>query len=273
MAYEIERRDWDLLVSPWHLDERVDGFPAPSGGIEVGGSPVAAPAGVRWIVDHYRLIADATARADRPLLLSGDCLTALGAVAGVQRRHDDVALVWLDAHGDFNTPQITVSGYLAGMSLAMLTGRSPQPLCEPLGLRPVPDGHVVLLDARDLDPAEQGALEASDVRRVAADPPTVGQAVGRLRTRAVYLHVDVDIVDGGDLPGLRFPVGDGPTLSRVEGCLSEIVATVDVVAACIACTWSPDRIGDAATQRAISRIAEVIGAELRWATAGTGERH
>ncbi len=273
MAYEIQRRDWNLLVSPWHLDERVDGFPAPSGAIEVGVSPVAAPAGVQWMLDHYRLIADAAARANRPLLLSGDCLTALGAVAGLQRRHADVALVWLDAHGDFNTPQITVSGYLAGMSLAMLTGRSPDPFSGPLGVRPVPDRHVVLLDARDLDPAERGALEASDVRRVAADAREVAAALDDLPAGPVYLHVDVDVVDGGDLPGLRFPAGEGPTFSRVEECLSEIVATVDVVAACIACTWSPERIGHELTQRAISRIGEVIGAELRWSTAGTGETH
>src|ERR1700689_4856195 len=98
MASEIQSRYWNLLVSPWHLDERIDGFPVPSGGNEVGVSSVAAPAGVPRIVDRYRLVADATARADRPLLLSGDCLTALGVVAGLQRRHDDLALVWLDAH-------------------------------------------------------------------------------------------------------------------------------------------------------------------------------
>jgi arginase len=69
----------------------------------------------------------------------------------------------------------------------------------------VPDRHVVLLDARDLDPAdERAALEASDVRRVAADARMVAAALHDLPAGPVYLHVDVDIVDGGDLPRLRF---------------------------------------------------------------------
>jgi arginase family enzyme len=80
----------------------------------------------------YQAVAGAVARAARPLLLSGDCATALGAVAGLQRRHRELAVVWLDAHGDFNTPAITISGYLGGMPLAMLTHRS---LTVPPGTR------------------------------------------------------------------------------------------------------------------------------------------
>jgi len=79
------------------------------------------------------------AEVDRPLVLAGDCLTSLALVAGLQRRHRDISLAWLDAHGDFNTPGISASGYLAGMSLAMLTGRAPEAISERLGLRPVPD--------------------------------------------------------------------------------------------------------------------------------------
>jgi arginase len=86
-------------------------------------------------------VADAVAKARRPLLLAGDCTVGLGMVAGLQRRHSQVGVVWLDAHGDFNTPAITTSGYLAGMSLALLTGRAPELDCDLLGLRPVPAEH------------------------------------------------------------------------------------------------------------------------------------
>lgn len=58
-----------------------------------------------------RAVADRTARADRPLVLAGDCLTAVGILAGVQRRRGNLSIIWLDAHGDFNTPEISVSGY------------------------------------------------------------------------------------------------------------------------------------------------------------------
>jgi arginase len=209
----------------------------------------------------------------RPLLLSGDCITALGIVAGLQRRHGDVSLVWVDAHGDFNTPAISASGYLAGMSLAMLTGRAPEPFCEPLGLRPVPDRNAVLVDARDLDPAERAALEASDVRRVAADPDAIREALDQLPRSAVYLHVDVDIVDGAHLPGLRFPVGEGPTFSLVEECLAEIVAAVPPAGACIACAWSPEAIADELTMHSLTRIAAAIGAKLSWPAGDTSHSY
>ena len=67
----------------------------------------------------HRAVADAVAGAARPLLLSGDCPTGLAVAAGLQRRHREIAVVWLDAHGDFNTPASTISGYLGGMPLAV----------------------------------------------------------------------------------------------------------------------------------------------------------
>jgi arginase len=147
------------------------------------------------------------------LVLAGDCLTALGLVAGLQRRHRDVSVVWLDAHGDFNTPAISVSGYLVGMSLAMLCGRAPEPICERLGLRAVPDEHAVLIGARDLDPAERDAQQASRVLRLAADPDAVRSALTELSAGDVYSHVDVDIIDSGDVHGLRFPTDAGPSIA------------------------------------------------------------
>ena len=146
---------WNLFVSPWHLDEEIGGFPIPAGAIALAEPPAPSGSEPDRLIGRYRGVAGMVARAERPLILAGDCLTALGAVVGLQRRHRDVSVIWLDAHGDFNTPAISTSGYLAGMSLAMLTGRAPEPIAERLGLRPVPDDHTVLVDARDLDPAER----------------------------------------------------------------------------------------------------------------------
>jgi arginase len=127
---------WDLIVTPWHLDEHIPAFPIPANVTEtICPALPAGPAPCRMTLLH-RAVADAVARAARPLVLSGDCPTALGAVAGLQRRHRDLAVVWLDAHGDFNTPAITISGYLGGMPLAMLTGRAPELFCDALGVRP-----------------------------------------------------------------------------------------------------------------------------------------
>ncbi len=262
-------RGWDLLVSPWHLNERIDDFPAPAGAALLG-PPDPAASELDRLTGRFRDAADVVALTDRPLVLAGDCLTALGLTAGLQHRERDLSVIWLDAHGDFNTPAISVSGYLAGMSLAMLTGRAPEPICDRLGVRPVPDEHAVLIGARDLDPAERDALDASRVRRVAPDPNAVRSVLTELSPRGVYLHIDVDIIDGEDLPGLKFPAAAGPSFSVVEQCLADIVEVAPPIAACIACAWTAERIGEESTRRAITRLAAVIGADLHWPTDDDG---
>jgi arginase len=94
---------WDPQVAPWHLDEYIPAFPVPVGATETAFPALSAgPVPTRMSLLH-KAVADAAAEAARPLLLSGDCPTARAAVAGLQRRHRDLAVVWLDAHGDFNT--------------------------------------------------------------------------------------------------------------------------------------------------------------------------
>jgi arginase len=255
---------WDLIVSPWHLDEHIPGFPIPASVTEtICPTLPAGPVPGRMSLLH-QAVADAVARTTRPLLLSGDCPAARAAVAGLQRRHRDLAVVWLDAHGDFNTPAITTSGYLGGMALAMLTGRTPELFSDALGLRPVADTNVVLADARDLDPAERDALTASQVRRVSADPAAITSALDGLGRTPVYLHLDIDVIDSAQLPGLRFPAGPGPSLTQIEECLAAVCATADVTAASIACAWLPDRVGDQTTRQAITRLTGALGTDLAW---------
>jgi arginase len=255
---------WDPIVTPWHLDEPIPAFPVPASTTEtICPTLPAGPVPARMSLLH-QAVADAVARAARPLVLSGDCPTALGVVAGLQRRYHDLAVVWLDAHGDFNTPAITASGYLGGMALAMLTGRTPELLGDALGLRRVADTNVVLADARDLDPGERDALSASQVRRVPADPAAITSALDGLGRTPVYLHLDIDVVDSAQLPGLRFPSGPGPSLTQIEECLAAICTTAEVRAACIACAWLPGHVSDQTTRETITRLARALGTDLAW---------
>ena len=135
---------------------------------------------------------------------------------------------------------------------------------EPVGLRAVPDERCLLIGGRDLDPAGGDALAVSRVTRVGADPGALRAALQKQSPADVYLHLDEDIVDGSDLPGLRFPAPDGPALSLVEDCLAQIVECAPPAAACISCAWEPARIADPSTLRAIGRLAAVIGADVQW---------
>jgi arginase len=255
---------WDLIAVPSHLDEHIADFPVPTGTAATISPPLPDGAVPGRMTVLHRAIAEAVADAARPLLLSGDCPTSLGVVAGLQRQHRAIAVVWLDAHGDFNTPAITTSGYLGGMPLAMLAGHAPELFADPLGLRPVPEHTIVLADARDLDPAERDALTASQVRRIPATAGAFRAALSGLGDLPVYLHVDVDIMDSAEVPGLRFPSGPGPSLGDIENCLTAITASADVVAACLACAWLPGQVSRPPARKAIARLAGALGARLGW---------
>src|SRR6185503_8434310 len=122
-----------------------------------------------------------------PLVVGGDCLVAIGVLAGL-RDPANTGVAWIDAHGDFNTPETTTSGYLGGMPLACAVGRGLDELRAHAKLgAPVPERNVALIGARDLDPPEERALAASAVTLVRAnelgdDPAPLGRALDALKT-------------------------------------------------------------------------------------------
>jgi arginase len=153
-----------------------------------------------------------------PLILGGDHSLSLGSIAGVAdgRR---LGVIWIDAHGDFNTDQTTRSGNIHGMPLAALTGRGHPDLTAPLGRRPVlhePD--VALIAVRDLDPLERQALRASGVhvftmhdidrRGLAAVMEQAITLVSRY-TDGLHLSLDLDALDPREAPGVGTPVMGG----------------------------------------------------------------
>jgi arginase len=164
-----------------------------------------------------------------PLVLAGNCNTSLGTVAGIGRK---VGVVWFDAHGDFNTPETTPTGFFDGFGLAMLTGSGWQTLRKTVdGLQAVPEEHVVLAGVRDLDPREEERLAASGVMR--ADAASLAEALAVLRSRvdAVYVHVDLDVLDPSEGVANDLAVEGGFTTAELERAFDSIVAAFDVPAA------------------------------------------
>ncbi len=231
------------IVVPYHhaepLPKLADAFPADDAVVVSKG-----PAGA-MIVRLYDQVVARVAASDAPVIVaSGDCTTSLAIVAGLQRRAlrqaqgDRVApgVIWLDAHGDFHTPHTTRSGYFGGMALAMLVGRAGASLAQSIGLQPVADDACVLAGARDLDPAERDALGASAVRRV-DDVAALAHAM--LPPPPWYVHLDIDVLDPGELPPLRFPAPGGPSARAVAGALRALASRGTIAALGLACTLAP----------------------------------
>jgi len=177
-------------------------------------------------------VSTARAAGELPVVLSGNCgNAALGTVSALPPR---TGVLWLDAHGDFNTPETSPSGFFDGTALAMLTGRAWTGVARALDrFSPVAEDRVVLLGARDLDAEEQRALEGSAVTWVSAAalaerPEALGEALADLAGRAdgLYLHLDLDVLDPADLRANVFATPDG---LRVE----QVVAAIDAAAAAL----------------------------------------
>ncbi|GGS50964.1 MULTISPECIES: arginase family protein [Actinokineospora] len=235
------------IIVPFHHDERL-----PADSLPVTGETVAPdlPDGELWprLVALHSAVADTVAgrigSGGVPTVVSGDCLVALGTLAGTQRAGLDPAVVWFDAHGDLHTMSSSTSGYLGGMALRLAMGA--EAVTAPLGLLPLAEERALLVDARDLDPAEADFLRTGGVTRVEVDD--VAQDV--LPDGPLVLHVDLDVVDADELTGMKFPAPGGPSGDRVVRAVRRVLDTGRVVAVDIACPWHPARDADEAAARA-----------------------
>jgi len=187
-------------------------------------------------------------RNDLPISIAGDCGASLPVMAGLQKAGLDPVLVWLDAHGDFNTPQTSPSGFLGGMPLAMMVGRGDLSIPKKTGQTPVREDFVWLIDARDLDPLEEMALASSQVNRVKLDALSA-----LIFERPVHLHIDNDIIDAEDVPANNYPVAGGPSLAyTIEKCVA--FASQNHLCAISLSGWNGQRDTDGKTSRACTEL-------------------
>jgi arginase len=171
----------------------------------------------------------------RPLILGGECSIVAGSVPAAYATIPELTLVYLDAHGDFNTLATTPSHFFGGMCLAHVCGRPVGPLLWP-GVRMFPEAQVCLVGARDLDPGERGNLERSLVRRFSfdaaiADPPGL---LATVRGRPIFVHIDLDVVDPAEMSAVNFPAPGGVSFASLTLVLASLarVAQVEAVEVC-----------------------------------------
>jgi arginase len=202
----------------------------------------------------YRELAEVVAEVclagDLPVVVAGDCLSTIGVLAGLQRARVSPVLIWFDAHGDFNTWETTPSGFLGGMPLAMLVGRGEQTIVHQVGLTPLSESDVILVDARDLDPGEREAVRDSAVTHL---PQVEDLLAYPLPDRPLYVHLDVDVVDPGEMPGVNYPARGGSSLATVGAALHRLAETGRVVAVSLS-AWTPRLDGDGTSRHASMRL-------------------
>jgi arginase family enzyme len=162
-------------------------------------------------------------------VLGGECTLVAGTVSGALAVEPELVLVYIDAHGDFNTLATTQSHYVSGMCLAHLCGRSIAPLLWP-GARKIAEDRVALVGGRALDAGERQNLDRSRVTRISfdAEHADAARVVTFARRKKVWLHVDVDVLEPAAMPAVVFPAPGGVPIGALTGLITQLVAVADV---------------------------------------------
>lgn len=218
--------------------------------------------------------------------LLANCTSVLGVLGGLQHSAADgvtarVALIYIDAHGDFNVPETTLSGMLGGMPVAVAAGLALKNLRTESGLDPpVPDANILEVAVRDVDPLERQLLERSRVRNLTTGdlrdgPAAVRREMERLSRLAdvIYVHVDMDALDPAEVPGHHLKVPGGPTSLELAAALTEMFRFPKVAALGIASTPAGESDPDGVSLRAAYNLIEgaLKGVRARVDTEGVGE--
>lgn len=166
------------------------------------------------------------AQPGRLVTIGGTCGAELAPVAYLNERHaGDLAVLWLDAHADLNTPASSPSGHFHGMALRTLLGDGPDALTRHLPL-PLEPRQVFLVGARDLDPPETDYAATSGVTRVGdgvfSHPRLLVDRVLAAGFGHVYLHFDVDVVNPRDFGGALLPTTGGPQLAAAADLIAHV---------------------------------------------------
>ncbi|MFL5734659.1 MAG: arginase family protein [Chloroflexia bacterium] len=221
----------------------------------------------------YRLLAKRVAAARQagglPLVLAGNCGSALGTLSGLNPTRTGV--IWFDAHGDFNTPETSGSGFLDGMALAIATGRCWRKLAASIpGFSPVPEANVVHVGARDLDPEEKSLLAGSAVHMIDAGridreglPPALEPAFATLarQIEQVYVHVDLDVLDPAQAPANGFSPPGGLGVDELLEAIAMIRERFTISAGALT-AYDPDVDPEKRTLGAAMRIAASLAEQV-----------
>jgi len=207
-----------------------------------------------------------------PLVLGGDHSIAIGTVSGLGRSRGRLGIIWMDAHGDFNTPDTSPSGNIHGMSLAAIAGLGDRALTHLDGSRcNVRPENIALIGVRDLDPGERRNIRESGIKvftmsdidsrgiKAVVEEAIESAAAG---TDNVHLSIDMDIIDPEEAPGTGSPVPGGITYREAHLAM-EIMAEWNAIGSMEVVEVNPILdTGNKTGELAVSLILSALGKRI-----------
>jgi arginase len=199
-----------------------------------------------------------------PITLAADCISCLGTLAGMTCPADRTAVVWLDAHGDFNTVASSPTGYLDGMALAAAAGLELRTATAGIaGFRQIETPNVVHLGGRDFDPGEIERLTAAGATVVSpADLRTESPHFGFLtaladRVDGAYLHVDLDVLDPSEGVANAYAASDGMSATELAAVIQACMTSLPVRTVAFT-SYDPDFDADGRIAAIAAQLIELI---------------
>lgn len=175
---------------------------------------------------------------ERIFTISGDCGVEIAPVSFLNRKHEGIAVVWLDAHADLNTPMSSPSKHFHGMPLRSLLGQGNACVTSQLFSTLVPS-QIFLVGTRELDEPEQAFILQNRLRIFSASSVNRGQnnrllsALSASRLRKLYIHLDLDVLDPINFPHVACRTPKGISVDRLKQLLSELIDRFEVVGASV----------------------------------------
>jgi arginase len=176
-------------------------------------------------------VAEGARAGKKVMMIGGNCTCVPGMVGGLKQglgQMTKIGLVWIDAHGDFNTPKTQADGLLGAMPVSTVAGFCLPAWRKGAGIEvPLTTDQIVMVDVRHLGDQEAVVVEASDITVVGIDSPELGPAVDRLaaETDLLYVHIDLDILDRELIPAHMAQEPGGPNVEQTVAALDRIFAT------------------------------------------------
>ncbi len=211
----------------------------------------------------------ALANDEFPIILSGNCSSTVGDLAGFESKNR--ALIWFDAHGDFNTPETTASGFLDGMALSIIVGHCWKSLAQSIpGFRPLAENRVAMVGSRDLDAGEELRLKDSQIKLVRYEQiqdsgtvETLNPLLDKLSgsVEGVYLHIDLDVLNPDFAPVNSYQPSEGLSPDQMQEIIESVAAKFPILGASISAydpEMDPENKGLAAGLDLISHIVKAV---------------
>ncbi len=218
----------------------------------------------------YQIGRKAIKKGEIPLFLGGDHSSAIGTIGGVTHKKD-CGIIWIDAHGDFNTPKTSPSGNIHGMTLAILLGRGPKKLID-VGRKgaKLKAENIVLIGVRDLDLQEKNFLNDSGCHVYTMKEidergmhTVLQEALTKIsHLKKLHLSLDMDAIDPQEAPGVGTPSHGGITYREAQLIMETLAQTKKIQSADVVEVNPILDIQNKTAQVAVSLITSLFGKSI-----------